>query len=285
MDNSLILQQALDIVRQLSGHSLDILTVARPTNIAYANYLARSLSKLSPLISNLIEFTILDLLNQHNRGNGQWFRQDPGFPDLVFIQDDAIQVGIEIKAWFPLATEITARFRESQTLIGQRRIEVVVIAWLPEYLIYGKPKILAVWNDSAIRLAEIRDRHYYQPPDYLVIEPQDTSRRTSNLQQTNTNGYKFQGTDQELAAARHQVQQWASNESSDYQRHMRDLIATYNYRLDTNFAKIDRIQHPSLEAFKQDVLAAQQFGIPLIDWIKSGLLISPEGIAKILELE
>ncbi len=39
-------------------------------------------------------------------------------------------------------------------------------------------------------IAEARDQHYHKPPDYLVVEPEDTSRRTKNLRQTNTNGYK-----------------------------------------------------------------------------------------------
>ena len=44
--------------------------------------------------------------------------------------------------------------------------------------------------------------HYHKPPDYLVFEPEDTSERTANLQQTNTNGYKLQQDKCSLSAAR-----------------------------------------------------------------------------------
>ena len=49
-------------------------------------------------------------------GIGEWIRQDPGFPDALF-KSSIIQPnpGIEIKAWFPFATEITARFKDSVT--------------------------------------------------------------------------------------------------------------------------------------------------------------------------
>ena len=46
---------------------------------------------------------------------GEWQRQDPGFPDMIFVGPTVTpSPGFEIKAWFPLATEITARFKDSQ---------------------------------------------------------------------------------------------------------------------------------------------------------------------------
>lgn len=40
----------------------------------------------------------------------------------------------------------------------------------------------------------------------------------------------------------------------DYQSLLRELTARFPYRLDTNFAKIDRIALGGLEAFKQNVM-------------------------------
>lgn len=36
------------------------------------------------------------------------------------------ETGLEVKAWFPLATEITARFRDSQALLQNYNTRVVV---------------------------------------------------------------------------------------------------------------------------------------------------------------
>src|SRR5690606_30983001 len=116
--------------------------------------------------------------------------------------------GFEIKAWFPLATEITARFKDSQNHFTQDQTYVAMLAWLPEFLIFGKPKIIDIVVVSGGSVAKARDDHYHNPPDYLVIEPEDTASRTSNLQQTNTNGFKFQGTPAQFAEAQKLVHSW-----------------------------------------------------------------------------
>jgi len=46
---------------------------------------------------------------------------------------NTIRSGMEIKAWFPLATEITARFYNSQAFLQDYNTKVVVICWLPEF--------------------------------------------------------------------------------------------------------------------------------------------------------
>jgi len=156
--------------------------------------LAKVISKLSPLLGNMIEFSTVDLLNDYDwADNGQWIRQDPGFPDALFQSQSILpNPGIEIKAWFPFATEITARFKDSVTIFKDNNIDMALIAWLPENVIWGKPQIIDVLVVSGKSVAEARDFHYHKPPDYLVFEPEDTSDRAANLQQTNTNGYKLQ---------------------------------------------------------------------------------------------
>ena len=155
------------------------------------------LQTLPPIVANLIEVNTCEFLNDKPEfaGQGIWRRQDPGFPDIVFDGDVKPTPGFEIKAWFPLATEITARFKDSQDHFVDDRTYVAMIAWLPEYLIFGRPKALGVVVASGASVAEARDSHYHNPPDYLVLEPEDTSKRTRNLQQTNTNGHKWQHDD------------------------------------------------------------------------------------------
>lgn len=267
-----ILAQARGVLAGLAGHTLDVLEIAKPPDAQYMHHLVRVLSKLSPLVGNMIELSIVSSLNQLDwDGTGKWIRQDPGFPDTLFVDGVDPQPGIELKTWFPLATEITARFKDSVVHFKKEQIDVAVIAWLPSQMLYGKPRILDVFVDSAQSLAIARDRHYHHPPDYLVIEPEDTRQRTANLQQTNTNGYKFQGTVKQLKRAEREVATWGAHgqkyrPTPAYQQKVRQLLGRYPYRLDTNFAKIDRIDHAGLEDFKARVLSTQIHGHTVLAW-------------------
>lgn len=256
-----ILEIASKEILALNGRYLSVVDISKPQSLEYALQLAKVISKLSPLLGNMIEFSTVDLLNTYDwKGYGSWKRQDPGFPDAIFLSDIITpNSGIEIKTWFPFATEITARFKDSIVHFAEDQINVAMIAWLPEHVLWGKPVIIDTWVGSASSLASARDQHYHNPPDYLVFEPRDTSTRTVNLQQTNTNGYKFQGNSIELARAEEIVTSWGENgraysTSPDYQSKLQELLGNFPYRLDTNFAKMDRIEHASLEEFKSRVL-------------------------------
>lgn len=260
MNYQTILRQASNELRHIKGESFDIVDIKRPSSIEYAVELSKVISKLSPLIGNMIEFSTVDLLNRLKwNGNGEWKRQDPGFPDALFLSDTILpNPGIEIKAWFPFATEITARFKDSVTLFSPNHINMALIAWLPEFVIFGKPKIIDVLIVSGKSVAEARDKHYHKPPKYIVVEPEDTTNRTGNLQQTNTNGYKFQEERGDLMEAQRIVDSWGEglltySPKKEYQDLIKSLQAQFTYRLDTNYAKIDRIEHADIERFKQSV--------------------------------
>lgn len=257
----------------LQGHEFDVLEVKKPVSPAAAKNLAKIISKLSPMVGNLIEFNTCEYLNEFPEFAdwGHWRRQDPGFPDTIFEGKVLPTPGFEIKAWFPLATEITARFKDSQNHFGQNNTFVAMLAWLPEFLIFGKPHIVDIVVVSGASVAKARDDHYHNPPDYLVIEPNDTSGRTVNLQQTNTAGYKFQGTPEEFEAAQAMVAGWGANgttysPTADYQAKLAELMGAFSYRLDTNFAKMDRIVHPEIEAFKRRTYATTFHGRTIGEW-------------------
>lgn len=260
MNTQEVIALAREYLSGLAGHEFDVLEVAKPVSPEAAVNLAKIISKLSPLVGNLIEFNTCEYLNDQEgfAEFGKWQRQDPGFPDTIFAGRVTPTPGLEIKAWFPLATEITARFKDSQNHFTQDQTYVAMLAWLPEFLIFGKPKIIDIVVVSGASVAKARDEHYHNPPDYLVLEPGDTTARTVNLQQTNTNGYKFQGTREELQQAQGLVDQWGTSgavyqPTADYQVLLRQLISRFPYRLDTNFAKMDRIVHADIEAFKERV--------------------------------
>jgi hypothetical protein len=95
-----------------------------------------------------------------------------------------------------------------------------------------------------------------------------------NLQQTNTNGYKFQGSTKLLEKAKQEVAKWGKggaefSSSKSYQKKVKSLLGKYPYRLDTNFAKMDRIEHASLEKFKEGVLSKKIDGKTILSWAKT----------------
>ena len=261
-------------LHDLPGHIFDVISITKPDSVQEAIHLSKIISKLSPLVGNLIEFKTVDYLNSYDelKTIGRWKRQDPGFPDTIFESKIEPTPGFEIKAWFPLATEITARFKDSQKHFLKDQTYVLLIAWLPEFIIFGKPKIIDVCSISGKSIAEARDEHYHKPPDYLVIEPEDTSGRTSNLQQTNTNGYKFQGTENEFKKAEELIKKLKLKKTFDYTEEYQTLLhqlqEKFKYRLDTNYAKIDRIEHTEIEKFKLKVLSTKIYELSINDWAK-----------------
>jgi len=252
-----------------------------------AVFLGQNISKLSPLIGNLIERRIPSLLSQHQsgrppallsqseaRGTLEWRRQDPDFPDAaLFASGKPVGAGFEVKAWYPMATEMTGRFRESQNLLAEKDIRLVVVAWMMSEIIFGTPEIVGVLVVDAQSVAEQRDRHYHDPPNYVCEEPQDTTTRTRNLQQTNVLGFKLQELDPERFRTVEQLYEESpakddGSETAPGQALSRELLNAATYRQDSNFAKIDRIDHPDIEEFKANILAKSFRGCSIGQWAR-----------------
>ncbi|MBC3928098.1 hypothetical protein [Undibacterium sp. CY21W] len=279
MKTSEVIQAASEHLNQFPGHIFDVLTVTKPVSPDAAVNLAKVISKLSPLLGNMIEINTCELLNEQAefKSLGNWKRQDPGFPDIILDGEVKPTPGFEIKAWFPLATEITGRFKDSQNHFLDDRTYVALIAWLPEFLIFGKPKIISVAVVSGATVAKTRDGKYHKPPDYLVLEPQDTKKRAKNLQQTNTAGYKWQPNDDpaieaaNLKEAQKMLASWGDDgknysPSPEYQQKLKTMMGKFNYRLDTNFAKLDRVGHHNVEEFAKSVYAMEYHGMTIGQW-------------------
>lgn len=286
-----ILIRAHEKLEELVGQNLKILSISKPTNLDYAYQLSKVISKLSPILGNMIEYASVDILNTIDwKIDGVWIRQDPGFPDALFKSSLVFpNPGIEIKTWFPFATEITARFKDSVSHFADDQVDVALIAWLPENIIWGEPTIIDICTVPASSVARARDLHYHNPPGYLVVEPEDTSLRTNNLQQTNTNGYKFQGNNTQLIEAQEfakllDISRSNYDSSKDYQNKVKQMLSKFNYRLDTNFAKIDRIEHIEIELFKTKVLKTIYKGKTIEQWSKLFSSNDVDQIKKELEL-
>lgn len=98
MDHRHAMLLAEKAIHDLNQHHFDILNIARPSHLDYAINLGKFIAKLSPLMSTLIEFKVVDSLNNiHDlQPFGTWIRQDPGFPDAIFQGDITPAPGIEI---------------------------------------------------------------------------------------------------------------------------------------------------------------------------------------------
>lgn len=258
MNNAEVLTTAVRVLQTMQGRKLDILTLTKPIDLQSAVGVSKVLSKLSPLVGNTIESIVAQDLNAREGlwpMGTKWLRQDPDFPDVVLDGMPEPRPGFEVKAWMPLATEITGRFRDSQSTLKHHDVKVVVVCWLPELLVAGQPQVLDVFICDAIDVALARDTHYHNPPWYVLREPEDTRTRTRNLQQKNTNAFVFQGTPQQRKEAEAQVASWGPGgkvyrANPKYQALLRDLMSRYEYRAETNFAKMDRIELAHLEEFK-----------------------------------
>jgi len=273
--DALLLGKAAASLKSWRGSEIPSVQIARPDDPGLLDLTVKIISKLSALLANYIEYEAARRLNSEVWSEpGLWERQDPGFPDLVFRRptEQTDSVGIEVKTWMPLATEITARYKNSLYVVKDKPVLIALVAWLPSEILYGSPKVFDIWTGSAESVALARDAHYNDPPDYLVIEPNDTTLRTSNLQQTDTNGYKIQETD---AARKNQARDMARDLglldmpyslSPEYQAKLRRLQNSFKYRLETNFSKIDRIGHPGIESFKRKVLNSAHRGRSLAEW-------------------
>lgn len=274
-------QEAIAISRkylsELKDQTFDLISITRPVSPEEVHSLAKLykiVSKISPLVGNLIEFKIVSFLNGKDqfRRFGKWIRQDPGFPDAIFRGSINPPPGLEVKAWYPLSTEITGRFKESQKSFSLDQTHVVILAWIPEYLLCGQIKIIDLCVVSSLSISKKRDDHYYKVPNYLIFEPEDTTSRTKNLQQTNTSGYKFQGSPEDLEKAKEfaktiGLENREYSYDPEFQSLLKQIKARFDYRSDTNFAKLDRINHSSIEAFKSRVLKTKIFCLTLKEWL------------------
>lgn len=140
-------------------------------------------------------------------------------------------------------------------------------------VIFGVPKVLGVLATRGSDVARSRDRHYWNPPTYLTVEPRDTSARTSNLRQSNVNGYRIQETDQSKVTEAHKLVRNTSLDDQEPHEPEPQLLAMklmsdFTYRLDTNFAKIDRIDNDAIEEFKKEMIESVHLGRRVSDWTK-----------------
>lgn len=280
------MDRAVEVLERAVGETLPTVSIFSES-ADEVTFLGQNISKLSPLIGNLIERRISTLLAPRHTGRlaelvprGEsdrtlsWRHQDPEFPDAaLFAAGKPVGAGFEVKAWYPMATEMTGRFRESQNLLAGKDIRLVVVAWMMSNIVFGTPEIVDLLVVDAKSVAKKRDQHYHDPPNYICDEPQDTTVRTPNLQQTNVLGFKLQELDPERLGNAKKIVAASSarddgSETTTGQALSRELLNAATYRQDSNFAKIDRIDHPEIEGFKTNVLEKEFKGSSIGQWAR-----------------
>jgi len=263
-------QRAIGALATLASRPVDLLTVKSLGPEIDAVLIAKNISKLSPFVSTQLENAVIQTLTEVPGAQGvSWQRQDPGFPDAG-LTHNGIQTGhgIEAKAWYVCGTEITARFRASQTVLIGKRVYVILVAWIMSDIVFGTPTILDYELFDAADVARVRDEHYHKPLGYVVVEPEDTTDRTANLQQANVMGFKLQTTDAGRVGSMDVLvgDAWEPPYSERSRSLVKVLRQNLEYREETNFAKLDRIDHPGIEAFKSRVLTRDYRGRTVAEW-------------------
>jgi hypothetical protein len=103
MNQKEVLAKARLELAALTDETINVVDITKPYSLEYAKQLSKVISKLSPLIGNMIEFSTIDILNRDDWNNeGKWIRQDPGFPDASFQSNTVVpNPGIEMN--YPVA--------------------------------------------------------------------------------------------------------------------------------------------------------------------------------------
>ena len=83
--------------------------------------------------------------------------------------------------------------------------------------------------------------------------------------------YKLQTDKCDVKSAIEFVEKWGESAleyspTPEYQQRLRSLYGQFVYRLDTNYAKIDRIEHKEIEKFKTHVLNTDFHGMTIKQW-------------------
>lgn len=68
LDTAETIRLASEHLTSLAGHKFDLLRLSKPVSVAAAVNLAKIVSKLSPLVGNLIEFNTCDVVAQLGGG-------------------------------------------------------------------------------------------------------------------------------------------------------------------------------------------------------------------------
>lgn len=260
-----------DLQDWIDGRTMDVLTVNKCDEDAVVEFL-KNMSKLSSLMSVQIETRALKRVNalygDQLPDNAGWVINEriggEKYPDLAFADfdfqpsSDWVWPGVEIKAWCPFATEMSGRMMKGQSIMQKYPDQLLLVAWLPEHLLYGKPQVIGTWVGDGLEMAKSRDEYWHDPPRSLILEPDFSPDREAHKQHTNVDRYLWDDSDAKLDEAREMARDLdllgtAYSYEDDYQRRVRQLYSTFTYKKGTNFRKLNRLHHDPLDTFPERI--------------------------------
>jgi hypothetical protein len=163
-------------------------------DIEIAGINATDLFGLNSALGSAIEMHVVDALNKLRPvwdPDGEYptftfIRYAQSFPDVRLVNRDAaseneVLMGIELKGWFALAKEQAPSFRfEATPLACARQDLIVVVPWVFNNVISGRPKLLTPYIEEARFAARARN-HYWtwvkgsgQPNDQIKLSKHNT---------------------------------------------------------------------------------------------------------------
>lgn len=277
------IDDAVDIIIDWAEDTtVDVVELNRCNENAVTEFL-KNISKLSPLISVEIETRARDHLRSEFSdilpSNINWVVNEriegEKYPDLALadLQFDPpsnwVWAGIEIKAWCPLATEISGRMMKGQSIMEEYPDQLVLIVWLPENLLYGEPKILATWVGEGQDIAKARDDHWHWVLDRdastkssLILEPDFSPDRDPHKQHTNVYRYKWdddsEGSQEKLDELEERAEELGIidepySPEDEFQKKVQTLRGEFSeyFTEGSNFRKIGRCHYDELEEFQE----------------------------------
>ena len=139
--------------------------------------------------------TVRSVWDPKNRyGTYLFVRQPQSFPDVVLknLSDEASPpiMGIELKGWYLLAKEAEPSMRFQQTKRACADADLImVVPWVLNSVISGRPRIYSPFIESAKYAAEYRNRYWKKMrgsgPAGEIIEPMDASPYPRKADATN----------------------------------------------------------------------------------------------------
>lgn len=213
----------------------------------YQNEKDSGISKLSPFVSNRIEHTLIDYLNETTSYKSLlWKRYEGKFPDLQLEHKDGSpsKYGIEVKVICATSEEPSARFwHATHNFEDYESQYVVILSWKLSNNVYGFPSINNSVCINAKKLAEDRDLTIHQPPRRIVCQPRLDSDKKNK--QTDIKVLIFQENNLRLQEATDMIKIHNGDEES-----LVDILTmSFKYREDSNSGKLNRIKNEELTNF------------------------------------
>lgn len=157
---------------------------------------------LNSALGATIENQVVETLNtirsvwdpDNNYGTYLFVRQPQSFPDVVLknLSDDAAKpiMGIELKGWYLLAKEAEPSLRFQQTKAACAKADLImVVPWVLNSVISGRPRIYAPYIESARYAAEYRNQHWVKMrgngDDSKIIVPKNVEPYPRKADATN----------------------------------------------------------------------------------------------------